>query len=402
MLSTAPVPTPQTELAAEMQIFSVQLGSEVMRSDFALIGSTGITTGITNSYGGPLHTSGGIVIVPAITNGNQHEPPWAVIQAPIIDPIGLPALQTPTHDESAATIPARPTPPAYAPAAAPVNSPVYTPVAAPINSPVYTPVAAPVRSPVVSPVTSHTVTPVAEPVSAPSPAANPDPANSRSPIVDTAPNLPSSPTRREPASERARLTTLAAPATDAASIKPRWLPATFTPAEQHRTDVQSFDVSDARASESHGSRSPSALQPTRVTCQAFCDAEPTQVSLGAWSAEFPSDPVRQQENSGADALPAVSRFPGDDRTAPALQVALTYDAAILNWEASRESPGDVPTPANGSSPADVVPATPPVDTVGDKPATGENAASVWDVDRRLVVPLLAAAATQRSGSLQAR
>ncbi len=108
-------------------------------------------------------------------------------------------------------------------------------------------------------------------------------------------------------------------------------------------------------------------------------------------------PSRNRRRRSADEQQSDSQVTGDLGTASALETALTHDAAILDWEGPRESSGEAPSPAEDFPQTDVVPATPSVDTVdapvGDRPATGESAVGVWDVDRRLVVPLLAAIAT---------
>ncbi len=97
MLSAAPVPTPQTELAARMPaLYSLQAGPQSNLFSITSI-STEVTTGFSNLYGAVLGNSG--TIVPLFHDGIPRHVPWNVIRVPLLDPIsfpiGLPAPQTP-------------------------------------------------------------------------------------------------------------------------------------------------------------------------------------------------------------------------------------------------------------------------------------------------------------------
>jgi hypothetical protein len=208
-------------------------------------------------------------------------------------------------------------------------------------------------------------------------------------------DLPSNPATREPAIEPAQSPAVAALVSDDAGGERRWLPATFSPAEQHRTEVQAFAAHEAAFAALRPARSASAtLEPTRVTCQAFCEIAPARAVAAARADEPPSSSAAGERTTRVDRMSAASSFLAAPTFETAMRLAL--DAALLDWELPLGPSGDPPLAIRWFPRPEVSPATPAVEAVGapagDKPDAREKAASLWDADWRYAVPLVAAIA----------
>jgi len=119
---------------------------------------------------------------------------------------------------------------------------------------------------------------------------------------------------------------------------PRWLSATFSPAEQHRLDTSTADVPSKAGLVIRDSQSRLALEPTRLTAQTFCVVASAQLSTQTDGSERAVKSATGQPENRADKVQFRSQPQGQLRKAEARlgptlpsPLAAVNDAAILAW-----------------------------------------------------------------------
>lgn len=124
----------------------------------------------------------------------------------------------------------------------------------------------------------------------------------------------------------------------------QWLSASFSPAEQHRLDATATGSQYAYAATARDPQARFALEPTRLSTQAFCtiapppavgDGEASSISLRAETG-----PQKQSLWRPSDRLKLDAAWDAKVRAA--------RDAAILQWDAP-PAPRQVPVDASGSN-----------------------------------------------------
>ena len=115
------------------------------------------------------------------------------------------------------------------------------------------------------------------------------------------------------------------------SAKPNWLSVTFSPEEQHRLDATTVDAHFERTMAVRDPKARFALEPTRVTCQAFCDPVAAPSSEQDDAAESPGLPVLNPAATRGATQP-LEPLP-EGTTSAAIEPAIRA-AAILDWETS--------------------------------------------------------------------
>jgi len=334
MLSVAPIQSPQATLVS--QSLAVQLAPGMFASELnsgghiggALLSSAGgqFSFTLTNAYGNiviPLGSLSGPhldwtppLLTPDVAGEQFDVDPWRIYQPPNIDPIPrAPIVQPPSSDPI--------------PAPQPISAPAPISVTDPISPPGTWPGPDPISNPqrYAPPTTNAPAATVSAPV----------------PVVGSI-----FPAAQATAAGPSPASMAPGAATDGIASQ-RWLSATFSPAEEQRLDAATVAGNDLSPAVTRDLQARFALEPTRVTFQAFCVG--ANVELPAFGADAEplstSKPAPQEVNSGAMGQSLQMQDSVRPEATSGAMSRAVHDAAILDWDSPHQASQHLSSRATG-------------------------------------------------------
>ena len=118
----------------------------------------------------------------------------------------------------------------------------------------------------------------------------------------------------------------------------RWLSVSFSPAEERHLDAAALDGRYGSLVATCDPQARFALEPTRVTFQAFCvSTNPQSSALGVGTEPIStSKPAQRESEATEQSLQSHDEAQCDATSAAASAAA--HDAAILDWDTPQDAP----------------------------------------------------------------